>query len=84
MQFSETQGGKGELIKAPVNLQDLRRRIYVKAKADPFCGFRSGNFRPSAGGDGVGMGCTTPCGCSAGVGLGLTRRGLETSLRFGY
>ena len=39
VQFSETQGGKGELTKAPVNLQDLRRRIYVKAKADRFCGF---------------------------------------------
>jgi hypothetical protein len=39
LQFSETQGGKGELTKAPVNLQDLRRRIYVKAKADRFCGF---------------------------------------------
>lgn len=26
--------GKGEMIKAPINLQDLRRRMYVKAKAD--------------------------------------------------
>jgi RNA-directed DNA polymerase len=26
--------GKGEMIKAPISLQDLRRRIYVKAKAD--------------------------------------------------
>ncbi len=25
--------GRGEMIKAPVDLQDLRRRIYVKAKA---------------------------------------------------
>jgi hypothetical protein len=39
LQFSESQGGKGELIKAPVNLQDLQRRICVKAKADRFCGF---------------------------------------------
>jgi hypothetical protein len=23
------------MIKAPINLQDLRRRIYVKAKAEP-------------------------------------------------
>src|SRR5947208_15584684 len=28
-------GGRGEMIKAPVDLQDLRRRIYVKAKAEP-------------------------------------------------
>ena len=27
--------GRGEMIKAPVNLQDLRRRLYVKAKAEP-------------------------------------------------
>lgn len=27
--------GRGEMIKAPVSLQDLRRRIYVKAKAEP-------------------------------------------------
>jgi RNA-directed DNA polymerase len=28
-------GGKGEMIKTPIPLQDLRRRIYVKAKAEP-------------------------------------------------
>src|SRR5215831_6292358 len=28
-------GGKGEMTKAPSSLQDLRRRIYVKAKAEP-------------------------------------------------
>ncbi len=28
-------GGRGEMIKVPVSLQDLRRRIYVKAKAEP-------------------------------------------------
>jgi RNA-directed DNA polymerase len=27
--------GRGEMTKAPVNLQDLRRRIYVKAKSEP-------------------------------------------------
>jgi len=48
------------MIKAPVSLQDLRRRIYVKAKADLFCGFRSGNFRASAGGGGVGGVCRSP------------------------
>jgi RNA-directed DNA polymerase len=28
-------GGRGEMIKAPIGLQDLRRKIYVKAKSDP-------------------------------------------------
>lgn len=28
------QGGRGEMIKAPISLQDLRRRIYRKAKSD--------------------------------------------------
>src|SRR5512134_2224530 len=32
---SDTRGGKGEMTKAPVGLQDLRRRLYVKAKAEP-------------------------------------------------
>src|SRR6516164_6041995 len=27
--------GRGETIKAPIDLQDLRRRLYVKAKAEP-------------------------------------------------
>ena len=27
--------GRGEMKKAPISLQDLRRRIYVKAKAEP-------------------------------------------------
>ena len=31
----DTMGGRGEMIKTPVNLQDLRRRIYAKAKAEP-------------------------------------------------
>ena len=29
------QGGRGEMTKAPMTLQDLRRKIYVKAKAEP-------------------------------------------------
>ena len=29
-----TLGGKGEMIKAPVSLQDLRRKIYLKAKSE--------------------------------------------------
>jgi RNA-directed DNA polymerase len=32
--FFGNQGGKDEMIKASNNLQDLRRRIYVKAKAE--------------------------------------------------
>jgi RNA-directed DNA polymerase len=32
---SDKRGGKGEMIKAPVGLQDLRRKLYVKAKAEP-------------------------------------------------
>jgi hypothetical protein len=29
-----TLGGKGEMIKAPSSLQDLRRKIYLKAKSE--------------------------------------------------
>src|SRR5258708_21870099 len=32
---SNKTGGKGEMTKAPSSLQDLRRGIYVKAKAEP-------------------------------------------------
>lgn len=32
---SDEMEGRGEMTKAPVGLQDLRRRIYVKAKAEP-------------------------------------------------
>src|SRR5215472_12606371 len=32
---SNNQGGKGERIKTPISLQDLRRSLYVKAKAEP-------------------------------------------------
>jgi RNA-directed DNA polymerase len=31
---SNKKGGKGEMTKAPVSLQDLRRNLYVKAKAE--------------------------------------------------
>jgi len=31
----DNTGGRGEMIKAPIDLQELRRRIYVKAKAEP-------------------------------------------------
>ena len=33
--FFANTGGRGEMIKAPMVLQDLRRRIYAKAKAEP-------------------------------------------------
>ena len=29
------KGGRGEMTKAPISVQDLRRRIYIKAKAEP-------------------------------------------------
>ncbi len=31
---SNNMGGRGEMIKAPMSLQDLRRGIYAKAKAE--------------------------------------------------
>jgi hypothetical protein len=60
--------GKDEMTKASIDLQDLRRRIYVKAKAEPswrFWGLYGAiwrmlrNERASAGNDGIGGGCTT-------------------------
>jgi RNA-directed DNA polymerase len=32
---SNNKEGKGEMTKAPISLQDLRRSLYVKAKAEP-------------------------------------------------
>jgi len=32
---SDRRGGKGEMTTAPISLQDLRRSLYVKAKAEP-------------------------------------------------
>src|ERR1700686_5020165 len=32
---SDKKGGKGGMTKTPVSLQDLRRNLYVKAKAEP-------------------------------------------------
>jgi len=28
-------GGKGEMIKTPIGLQELMRKLYAKAKAEP-------------------------------------------------
>src|SRR5713101_323304 len=33
--MSSTRGGRGAMTKTPIMLQDLRRRLYVKAKAEP-------------------------------------------------
>src|SRR5467141_1272966 len=33
--MSSSRGGRGAMTKTPVTLQDLRRRLYVKAKAEP-------------------------------------------------
>ena len=35
MEVGTNKKGRGEMIKAPIHLQDLRRRLYVKAKAEP-------------------------------------------------
>jgi hypothetical protein len=32
---SDKKEGKGDMTKTPVNLQDLRRSLYIKAKAEP-------------------------------------------------
>jgi retron-type reverse transcriptase len=32
--FEVANGGSGAMIKTPINLQELRRRIYLKAKSD--------------------------------------------------
>lgn len=34
IKFSDKKGGKGEMTKAPIGLQELRRRIYLKAKSE--------------------------------------------------
>src|SRR6202008_2492691 len=36
---SNKKGGKGEMTKAPISLQDLRRSLYVKAKTEPLWRF---------------------------------------------
>ncbi len=41
-------GGSGEMIKTPIDLQDLRRRLYVKAKAEPSWCFTAPRFRLAA------------------------------------
>ena len=55
------------MTKTSIDLQDLRRRLYVKAKAEPSWQ----NAKASAGSDGVGRGCTKPCGCSTATGFAV-------------
>ena len=61
---SDHKEGKDEMTKASIDLQDLRRRIYVKAKAETSWKFgdvrmcKPGTDRASAGRGGVGDGCT--------------------------
>src|ERR1700694_2896830 len=58
--------GKDEMTKASIDLQDLRRRIYVKAKAEPSWRFWGlyvrmlRSDRASAGNDGVGRAESRP------------------------
>src|ERR1700686_2978264 len=36
---SNKKEGKGDMTKTPISLQDLRRSLYIKAKAEPACSF---------------------------------------------
>jgi hypothetical protein len=42
--FFARKRGRGEMIKAPIVLQDLRRRIYVKAKSESLWRFKRHGF----------------------------------------
>src|SRR5216684_761170 len=57
--------GKDEMTKASIDLQDLRRRLYVKRRLNRPGGSEDllRNERASAGNDGIGSGCTTLEGC---------------------
>jgi len=53
LQCLQCKEGKDEMTKASIDLQDLRRRLYVKAKAEPswrFGGYTStsARWRPCA------------------------------------
>src|SRR5258708_5236715 len=57
--------GKDEMTKASIDVQDLRRRLYVKRRLNRPGGSEDllKNERASAGNDGIGSGCTTLEGC---------------------
>ena len=48
-------GGRDEMIKASINLQELRRKIYLKAKSD-----KTWNVMASVGTGGVELGSIIP------------------------
>ncbi len=63
--FFAKMGGRGAMIRAPIDLQDLRRRIYVEVKAEPpWCL----SVKASAGSGGVGGGCNQPLAKAAPAG----------------
>ena len=43
-EFSDEMRGRGEMIKAPIDLQDLSQRIYIKGKAE-YPGALASGFR---------------------------------------
>ena len=43
-EFSDEMRGRGEMIKAPIDLQDLNQRIYIKGKAE-YPGALASGFR---------------------------------------
>ena len=68
----DNMGGRGEMIKAPIDLQDLRRRLYVKAKAEASWCFSSAEA--SAGNGGVEGGCMLSWGYLITAGCGHSRK----------
>ena len=61
------------MIKTSIYLQDLRRRIYAKAKAEP--SWRFDSAVASAGSGGVVAGCTRGWDSSVSTGSGGSLRG---------
>ncbi len=70
----DNMGGRGEMIKAPIDLQDLRRRLYVKAKAEPSWRLSA---EASAGNGGVDGGCMMPWSYLITTGYGHGRKSFQ-------